>query len=72
LIDDAEVKAIGSILFLKNGLKKIAEKKYKNQFRSNDFEVCTATCITCCFANILNVMALENVKLSSDKIGRPP
>jgi hypothetical protein len=37
------LKGMGSILFLKNGLKKIAEKKnYKNHLRSTNYEVCTA------------------------------
>jgi hypothetical protein len=61
------VKGIGYILFLKNGLKKICRKNYKNHPRSNNYEVCTA--IARCFPNILEVMALENVNLSEDKIG---
>ena len=32
----SEVKGIGSILFLKNGLKKFCRKNYKNHLRSNN------------------------------------
>jgi hypothetical protein len=63
------VKGIGSILFFKNSLKKkIAEKTIKiiSEVRSNNYEVCTA--VPHCFPNILEVMVLENVNLSSDKI----
>jgi hypothetical protein len=63
-------KGIGSILFPKNGLKKITDKNYKNHLRSNDYEVCTA--VARCLPNILDVMVLENIKLSSYKIGRLP
>jgi hypothetical protein len=57
-------------LFLKkNGLKKICRKNYKNNPRSNIYE-CTAA--VHCFQNILDDMVLENVNLSSDKIGGPP
>jgi hypothetical protein len=53
------VKEIGSILFPKNGLKKIADKNCKNHFRNNNHEVCTA--VARCFPNILDViMVLEN------------
>jgi hypothetical protein len=48
-------------------LKKICRKNYKNHLRRNDYEVCTA--VACCFANILDVIVLENIDLSSDKIG---
>jgi hypothetical protein len=61
----AYFKGIGSILFLKNGLKKICRKSYKNNLRSNNYEVCTAVAL--CFPNILDVMVLENIKLSSDR-----
>jgi hypothetical protein len=46
------LKGIGSILFLKNGLKKNCRKKYKNHLRSNNYEVCTA--VARCFPNILH------------------
>jgi hypothetical protein len=59
------IKAIGSILFLKNGLKNICRKSYKNHHRSNNHEVCTALAL--CFPNILDVMVLENINLSSDR-----
>ena len=58
-------KGIGSILFLKNGLKKFCTKNYKNHLRSNNYEVCTAVAL--CFPNILDVMVLENINLSSDR-----
>jgi hypothetical protein len=48
------VKGIGSISFLKNGLKKICGKNYKNHFRSNDYEVCTA--VAHCFPTILDAI----------------
>jgi hypothetical protein len=59
------LKGIGSILFLKNVLKKICRKNYKNHLRSNNYEVCTAVALCC--PNILDVMVLENINLSSDK-----
>jgi hypothetical protein len=55
-------KDIGSILFLKNGLKQFAGKNYKNHLRGNNYEGCTA--VTCCFPNILDVMVLENINWS--------
>jgi hypothetical protein len=58
------IKGIGSILFLKNGLKKFLQKNYNNHFRKNNYEVCTA--VARCFPNILYVIVLENI------IGRPP
>jgi hypothetical protein len=59
----ANSKGIGSILFLKNGLKFFfAEKNYKNHLRRNNYEVCKA--VVRCFPNILDVMVLENVNLS--------
>jgi hypothetical protein len=63
--EDLALKDIGSILFLKNGLKKIGRKKYKNNLRSNNYEVCTAVAL--CFPNILDIMDLENINLSSDR-----
>jgi hypothetical protein len=57
-------KGIGSILFLKNGLKQ-SRKNYKNPLRSNDYEVCTTVAL--CFPNILDVKVLENINLSSDR-----
>jgi hypothetical protein len=48
-----KIKGIGSILFLKNGLKKYAEKNHQNNLRSNNYEVCTA--VELCFPNILGV-----------------
>jgi hypothetical protein len=44
--------------------KKIEEKSYKNNHKSNNYEVCTA--VSLCFPNILDVMILENINLSSD------
>jgi hypothetical protein len=35
---DVGLKGIGSILFLKNGLKEICRKKYENHLRSNNYE----------------------------------
>jgi hypothetical protein len=67
------VKGIGSILhvLLKKLLEKICRKNYKNHFRGNNYEVCTAAAR--CFPNTcsLEVMVLENVNLSSDRICRP-
>jgi hypothetical protein len=51
-------------------LEKIEKQNYKNNFRNNNDEVCTA--VARCFPNILDAMVLENLNLSSDKIGRPP
>jgi hypothetical protein len=59
------VKGTGSILFPRNGLKTFSRKNYKNHLRSNNYEVCTAVAL--CIPNILNVMVLENIKLSSDR-----
>jgi hypothetical protein len=42
---------------------------YKNNLKSNINEVCTA--VARCSPNILDVIVLECVNLSSDKIGRP-
>jgi hypothetical protein len=63
-------KGIGYILFLKNGLKKICRKNYKNHLRSNDYEVCTT--VARCLPKILDALVLENIILSQDKIGRLP
>jgi hypothetical protein len=52
------VKGIGSILFLKNGLKKNCRENYKNHLKCNNYEVCTA--VARCFPNISDVMVLEN------------
>jgi hypothetical protein len=60
-----QLKGIGSILFLKNGLKRICRKNYQNHLRCNNYEVCTAVAL--CFPNILGVMVLEDVNLSEDK-----
>jgi hypothetical protein len=61
-----KIKGIGSILFLKNALKKNLQKKnIKNHFRSNNYEVCTV--VARCFPNILEVMVLENIDLSEDR-----
>jgi hypothetical protein len=57
--DMANVKGIGSILFLKNGLKKFCRKNYKNHLRRNNYEVCTA--VARCFPNVLDVIVLENI-----------
>jgi hypothetical protein len=53
------IKGIGSILFLKNGLKKFCRKNYKNHLRRNNYEVCTA--VAHCFPNILDAIVLENI-----------
>jgi hypothetical protein len=58
-------KGIGSVLFLKNGLKKIYRKYSKNHPRSDNYEICTAAAL--CFPNIIDVMVLENKNLSSDR-----
>jgi hypothetical protein len=63
-----KLKGIGSILFLKNGLKKICRKNYKNHLRSNNYEVCTA--LAHCFPNILDAIVLKNINLFEDKIWR--
>jgi hypothetical protein len=42
--------------------QKFAEKTMKNHLRSNNHQVCTA--VARCFPNILDVMVLENIKLS--------
>jgi hypothetical protein len=63
-----DLKGIRSILFLKNGLKRIyRKKKYKNnlRIRSNNYEVCTA--VAHCFPNSLGIAVLENINLSSDR-----
>ena len=41
------------------------QEKFNNHLRSNDYEVCTAVAL--CFPNILEVMVLENINLSSDR-----
>jgi hypothetical protein len=46
------------------------QKNYKNHLRSNNYTLSTAVAL--CFPNILDVMVLQNVNLSEDKIGRPP
>jgi hypothetical protein len=51
-------------------LEKNCRKNYKNHLRSNNYEVCTA--VVRRFPNILGVVVLENINLSSYKIGRPP
>jgi hypothetical protein len=63
-LDCVYVKGVGSILFLKNGLKTICRgKKYKDHLRSNNYEVCTA--VARCIPNTLDVfMVLENIKMS--------
>jgi hypothetical protein len=66
----SNLKGIGSILFLKNDLRKCCRKNYKNHLRSNNFEVCTA--VAHCFPNILDVIVLENINWSEDEISRPP
>jgi hypothetical protein len=62
---NSKFKGIGSILFLKNGLKKICRKSHKNHLRKNNYEVCTA--VAHCFPDILDVMILTNINLSSDR-----
>jgi hypothetical protein len=56
-----DVKGIEYILSLKNGLKKVCGKNYKNHLRSNNHEVCTA--VARCFPNILDVIVLANIKM---------
>jgi hypothetical protein len=63
-------KGIGSILFLKNGLEKKCRKSYKSHLRNDNDEVCTS--VARCIPNILDVLVLENINLSSDRIRRPP
>jgi hypothetical protein len=51
-------------------LKKIQKKKkkkktMKNHLWSNNYEVCTGVALCC--PNILDVMVLENINLSSDR-----
>jgi hypothetical protein len=55
------VKGKGSILFLKNGLKKNCRKNYKNHLRRNKYVVCTA--VARCFPIILDAVVLENINL---------
>jgi hypothetical protein len=55
--------------FSKMAWKKFAEKT-KNHLRNNNHEVCAA--VARCFRNILDVIVLENINLSSDKIGPLP
>jgi hypothetical protein len=64
------IKGIGSILFFKSGLKKVCRKNYKNNLISNIYGVCTV--LACWFPNILDLMVLENIKISLDKTRRPP
>jgi hypothetical protein len=73
-MDFIRFKGIGSILFLKNSLKKFCRKNYKNHLKRNDFEihVHVFTAVARCFPNILDVMVFENINLSEDRIGRPP
>jgi hypothetical protein len=60
------VNGIGSILLLKNGLKKKCRKNDKNHLRSNNHQVYRA--VAHFFSpNILDVMVLENINLSSDR-----
>jgi hypothetical protein len=59
-------QGIGSILFLKNGLKMFFRKKYEKYLKSNNHVVYTA--VARCFPNILDDMVLENLKMSEDKI----
>jgi hypothetical protein len=48
-------------------LKKTCWKTYNNHLKSNNYEVCTAVALY--FPNILDIMVLQNVNLSEDKIG---
>jgi hypothetical protein len=56
------IKGIGSILFIKNGLKKFCRKRDKNHLRSDNCKVCTVVAL--CFPSILDVMVFENIKIS--------
>jgi hypothetical protein len=47
----------------------VRKKNYKNNLKSNNYEVYTA--VACCFPNILDAMVIENINLSEDEIGRP-
>ena len=40
-------------------------QNYKNNLKRNNYEVCKAVAL--CFRNILDVMVLENMNLSSDR-----
>jgi hypothetical protein len=42
----------------KMACKRLQKKKYKNNLKSNNYEVCAA--VARCFPNILDVMVLEN------------
>jgi hypothetical protein len=46
-------------------LEKIFAEKSITIISSNNYEVCTALAL--CFLNILDVMVLENINLSSDR-----
>jgi hypothetical protein len=71
MVELKRLKGIRSILLLKYGWKNnCSRKKLENHLRSNNFEVCTS--VVRCFPNILDVIVLENVNSSSDRIGRPP
>jgi hypothetical protein len=60
------------MLFFNNGLeKKIAERTIKIIWEVIIMRY-VELYIARCFPNILDVMVLENVNLSEDKIGRPP
>jgi hypothetical protein len=60
------LKGIGSIFFLKDGLKKNCQKKkkhfmYKNHLKRNNYEVWPA--VASCFPNILDVMGLAKYRI---------
>jgi hypothetical protein len=46
-------------------LEKKLQKNYKNHLRSNNYEECTTVALS--FPNILDVMVLESIDLSSDR-----
>jgi hypothetical protein len=59
LIKTPQFKGIVSILFLKNFLKNVCRKNYKNHLRKNNYEVCIA--VAHCFPNISDATVLENI-----------
>jgi hypothetical protein len=62
----ANVKGMGSICFSQKWIeKKNCRKNYKYNFKSNNYEICTAA--AGCVPNSLDVMVLENINLSSDR-----
>jgi hypothetical protein len=65
-------KGIGSILFLKNSLKKKITEKTIKIIPDGRIIRYACTALRRCFPNIFDITVLENANLSEDKIGRPP